>query len=645
MATYSVSTKFTAIDNMSAVMKKINSNVAGFEKSLNKVENAFGASIGKLGQFGLALGAGAIAMVAGKSIIDLDNNMKSLSAITGITGSAFDVFKTKINELSQETNMFKGDIAKAMEVVGNAAPEYLKNASALKEVTKASIILGKASGDDLANSAMALTGVMNQFNLSANQASRVMNVLAAGSQVGSASVILVNEAMTNFGAVASTANMTVEESVALIEVLGKKSIYGAEAGNKLRSSVVKLQQSGLGYQSGIFNINDALSESKKEYDKLSSAKEKDAYLMKVFGLENITAGTIILDNIQLFKEYTKGVTNTTTAIEQANIKSSSLGAMISRLSDKFKNFLTSTDDNNLSLTIMRGSLSFITDNLGKLIITIGVFLGLYALIKLALIGWKIYTYALVATQWLHNSSIIFNTKCLLSNKLAMILTATATGILTAVTWVATAATWAFGAALAFANAMNPVAWIIAAIAAIALMIIYWDKVKKKIDEWSNSAIFQILKIINPILLIVEMISFMQDRWNGIKKAFTEGGFVSGIVAIGKAIISFILKPFEVIIGAIGRLTGFQWAKDLSASIGNMRTSLDAELITKDVNKIQPAKSWSESPMNPEAQIQKNITESKTTNYVQIGVSAEKGSTAKIESNKGAIPIFVTPNLK
>ena len=55
------------------------------------------------------------------------------------------------------------------------------------------------------------------------------------------------------------------------------------------------------------------------------------------------------------------------------------------------------------------------------------------------------------------------------------------------------------------------------------------------DEWGNSAIFQIIKVMVPILAIIDAIAFLQDRWDGIKKAFTEGGFIEGIKAIGATI--------------------------------------------------------------------------------------------------------------
>ena len=435
MATFSVSTKFTAIDGMSAVFAKMNGGIGKLETSLNGFEKRVGSSLGKLGQFGLALGGTAVMTNMITATIDLDKNLKSLSAITGVTGKGFDDFKSRINALSATTGMFKGDVAKAMEVVGNAAPEFLKNADALSAVTEASITLSKASGDDLYNSALSLTGVMNQFGLSAKEAVIVMNTLAAGSQVGSAGITLVNEALKNFGAVAAGSNMSVETSVALIEVLAKKSIVGAEAGTKLRGATIKLKEAGLGYASGLFNINDALGEAKKKYDKLSTAKEKDAFLTKTFGIENITSGTILLENIGLLNEYTKGVTGTSTALDQATINSSSLANMIKLLGDKFKNFVTSTDESSVALSIMRNTLGFLYNNLNGILTTIGIAIGVYGGLKVAIWATRAATLAQSIALGVQNGLMQRSLFFISENKIALAADAIVTKTLTGLKWL------------------------------------------------------------------------------------------------------------------------------------------------------------------------------------------------------------------
>jgi hypothetical protein len=225
---------------------------------------------------------------------------------------------------------------------------------------------------------------------------------------------------------------------------------------------------------------------------------------------------------------------------------------------------------------------------------------------------------------------------------ALLANATALKMITAWEAIVTAAQWAWNAALAVGAALNPFAWIIAAIAlvaaGIALLIVYWDKVKAKMDEVNNSALGSILQIVNPIWTIISLIQFLQDRWDGIKKAFADGGFLKGIEAIGKSIISFILRPFEVIIKFIAKLTGAQWANNIAKSIEQFRGGLDAGLVTK---KGEETKKEMVKPVNKDLSIltQKQIRETNSTQNVQINIDDDTGR-ARLGGNTNPIPVFI-----
>lgn len=659
MATFSVSTKFTAIDGMSAVFAKMNGGIGKLETSLNSFEKRVGSSLGKLGQFGLALGGTAVMTNMIQATIDLDKNLKSLSAITGVTGKGFEDFKTRINALSVSTGMFKGDVAKAMEVVGNAAPEFLKNADALSAVTEASITLSKASGDDLYNSALSLTGVMNQFGLSAKEAVRVMNTLAAGSQVGSAGIIDVNEALKNFGSVAAGSNMSVETSVALIEVLAKKSIVGAEAGTKLRGATIKLKEAGFGYASGLFNINDALGEAKKKYDKLSTAKEKDAFLTKTFGIENITSGTILLENIGLLDEYTKGVTGTSTALDQATINSSSLANMIKLLGDKFKNFVTSTDENSVALSVMRNTLGFLYNNLNTILTTIGVAIGIYGGLKVAIWATRVATLAQSVALGIQNAVLGVHTVYLASDSITSKVHAATTWLLTGATTVLTAVIGAQNVAL-LAN-IGSMIW--AKVSAIGLFIAtklaavgsgLWTAatwllnasltVMKVLLSTTALIIYGVVAAIIGILYVIAnwgkitvwfgnlwktTIDWISNAWSNLISWFTNFDFVNFFKEIGNSIIQFMLWPIKKILELVSTFPGKigETAKSAMKTLDGMQMTVNAK---------------AEKPLNAQATIQKNNQQNNSS--LDLNIKTQQGTTATVEKKTGSQPVKVTNNI-
>jgi len=112
----------------------------------------------------------------------------------------------------------------------------------LQDVTDKVLILADASGITLEQSAKAVTAVLSQFGLSASKAGDVINILAAGSLEGSAEVENITESLKNFGTVANDSNLSVEQSVALIELLAEKQILGAEAGTKARGIIIKIKR-------------------------------------------------------------------------------------------------------------------------------------------------------------------------------------------------------------------------------------------------------------------------------------------------------------------------------------------------------------------------------------------------------------------
>lgn len=343
----------------SDLMKQQKLNVGNYGSAVNKLT-------GILGQLGIAFSAFTVIRDAFKTVVEFEKATASLSAITGATGNELEDLKGKVMDLATSMKISATEATKLFEIVGSQMPQLLKDAEGLKTVAESAVVLSKASGDSVEESTRALANVMNQFSLGADQAERAMNVLAAGSLVGSASITDVSEAMKNFGSVAAGANVSVEESVALIEVLGKFSVTGAEAGTKLRGSLLKLQQAGLGYASGQFDINDALEEGREKLATFGTEMEKDAFLQKTFGAENIATGRILLNNIGLFEEYTKGVTNTNVATEQAATNSDTMATVIKELRAAWENWVIGLMEGNDSLGALKDVLRFVADNLGTI---------------------------------------------------------------------------------------------------------------------------------------------------------------------------------------------------------------------------------------------------------------------------------------
>ncbi|NJK95094.1 MAG: phage tail tape measure protein [Bacteroidales bacterium] len=299
------------LQRVNARMRELRGGAQETGLSFGKMADGFNRYFGVI----TAFAASFTGVVLGiRKMVDSFNEFEAkvdeLSSITGLVGDDLKWLSDQAKELSTSTveggikiTSSATDIVDAYKLMGSARPELLENKEALNEVTKQALILAEAAKMETAPAIQAVAGAMNQFDLDASQSARVINALAAGALEGSAEIEDLTGSMKNVGAVANDSNMSLEQTIAALEVLASKQLKGEEAGTKLRGALLKMKDAGLGYASGQFNMADAMAEANKNIEAQSSNLEKDALKIKYFGAENVTAGTILLNNTELLKKF------------------------------------------------------------------------------------------------------------------------------------------------------------------------------------------------------------------------------------------------------------------------------------------------------------------------------------------------------
>jgi TP901 family phage tail tape measure protein len=486
---FTIPTIYTAVDQMSPTVQRMRQNVIGFGNSAEAAINRVERGVRKLGlgevqkqllsmvSTGAALaGAFQLGSFSFNSLADYETAVDSFRVIVSdLNDSQFAPFQNKINEVAKTTKRSGTEVAQAFEQIASKNATFAQTAEGLGQVTQASITLAKAARMDLGVAAENLVGIMNQFSFGADKANRTINVLAAGQAVGAASITQTAEAFVNLGPTAAGANVTLEESVGLIQTLAKFSLYGADAGTALRGSIIKLQKAGLGYKSGQFSINDALDDTNKLLDKLHTAKQKDALITAIFGIHNITAGKILTANRDTYHQFTKAVTGTSEAQKGADINSGNLRTTIQQLSAGWVNMLTASDKVGSGMTAISDAAKWLTVNLDSVVSTavnaVKVFIAYKAIMftaKSAMLAWNITLGISSALQGASSLAMAGNTTALTAQRIALWLTRSALMGETVATAAATEATWSFNAALA----ANPIGFIVLGITALVAGIGY-----------------------------------------------------------------------------------------------------------------------------------------------------------------------------
>lgn len=320
---------------VNAEIRKVNDEIKESEGWLTRFNNGF-AKWGALAASGIAAITG-ISMTLNKMRKDRDDKEASaanLKALTGLDDVSIqwlarqaEILSTSMHKSGLRVTQSSKEILEAYMLVGSAKPDLLGSKEALNAVTIEAMRLSKAAKMDLKEAVDAVTLSMNQYGASSEKAADYANVMAAGSKYGSAAVQSITAAVTKAGVSASTANVPIEQLVGSIETLAEKGIVNEVAGTGLKMFFLRLQTGADETNPKIVGLQTAL----KNLQKLSTEE-----IVKRFGAETYTVAQTLIDGADKVEYYTKAVTGTNVAMEQAAINSETNEARLAQLKNKIR---------------------------------------------------------------------------------------------------------------------------------------------------------------------------------------------------------------------------------------------------------------------------------------------------------------------
>lgn len=338
---------------LAAAQKAVDAEFKNTKKSATSFTQTLKQAAASMTAFvGIASGA-QILRGAVNTIIDFEQSLANLSAITGATGGDLDFYAEKAREIGRTTTLSASQAVEAFQLIGSASPQLLQNSEALASVTQEAVTLAEAAGITLPEAAATLGNALNAFNLPAEDASRIINTFAAASKEGAREIPFVTQAIEKFGGTAAAAGIGVEESVAAIELLGKTSSDAAGIGTNLRNIIVILRQEAA--KQGR-DFKGLAGELELYGDKLDDVN----FLAKVFGRENLQSAANLIANRNELVSFTDAITDTQTAYEQAATRTETLGAELAKLTNAWDDVVLSfRDSTNTFAEVIR----FLRENL------------------------------------------------------------------------------------------------------------------------------------------------------------------------------------------------------------------------------------------------------------------------------------------
>ena len=268
---------------------------------VNKHIGKIGSQLSGLGTRMTAFGAALTAplALATRQFVTFDDAIRATAAVSGASGTALQSLNDKARELGATTSFTAVQVANLMTELGRAGfrPDEIE------AMTGAVLDLARATGTDATLSAGIMAATLRQFGLGATDAARAADVLTKAANSTFNTVEGLGESLKYAGPVAQSLGMSLEDTTAILGVLGNVGIQGSEAGTALRRLSVISAGAGAELQK-IFGVTntDAAGNLKPLVDILDEINqvtagmpvaERTAKMADAFGLLGITSANVL----------------------------------------------------------------------------------------------------------------------------------------------------------------------------------------------------------------------------------------------------------------------------------------------------------------------------------------------------------------
>ena len=379
MNTSSFNYLFGIDGNFTVKLEEMNRATGEFTAEVQKAQGWVDRFVGFAGKIdilsnGIARTAEAFSAF-GQSGIALNTSMTDLQAVTGVTGEGL----RQIEGYARDTaKAFGLDAAGAVEsyklILGQLSPELAKSPVALKAMGEHVATLSKLMGGDATAAAETLNTAMNQYGVdlsdpikASEEMARMMNVMAAAGQEGSAELPQIKEALEQAGMAAKGAGVRFEEANAAIQVLDKAGKKGSEGGIALRNVIATLSQGRFlpkdvqkELRAAGINVTDLADRGKSLKERLELLRPvmNDAALFaKLFGKENTNAAMALVGGTEEVGRYTEAIQGTQSANDQAAVVMEGFAERQARIRQQIEDFKITIFNATGDVSLWAGALS------------------------------------------------------------------------------------------------------------------------------------------------------------------------------------------------------------------------------------------------------------------------------------------------
>lgn len=336
--------------NFTAGMAKVSGES---QKTATTMEAAGGKSklittgIAAAGVAATALGVAAVRMAA-----DFDASMSTVQANTGASADEMNQLRQAAIDAGADTIYSATESADAINELGKAG---LSTSDILSGGLSGALNLAASDGMAVGDAAELMATTLKQFNLTGAQSSQVADALAAGAGKAVGSAHDLGLALNQAGMVSHSFGISMQETTGTLAAFADSGMIGSDAGTSLKTMLISLanpstkatnlmKELGINAydtQGNFIGLSGLAGVLKNKLSGLSQEQRNQA-LATIFGTDAIRAANVLYEQgAEGIDDWTKAVSESGFAAEQAAAKNNNLKGDLENLTGSFESLMIS----------------------------------------------------------------------------------------------------------------------------------------------------------------------------------------------------------------------------------------------------------------------------------------------------------------
>ena len=293
--------------------------------------------IGKIGAWGAAIAA------VGKGLYDMSKAAEAFRVSLQPLDHYMD--SDKIKDLRQNILALSATTSKSCVDMAQSATQFVKvwdglndSPEALTRMIKAANEFGALAGKTSAESAKNIAEISEEYHLTADEATKMSNVIATASRNTTSSFGEMAEAIKSAGSTASLYGISFKEMSSLIGFSSNQFGGASKAASKFSMLLMSMSKLQKEYNPSMVGMVTALKNLKEAYDRGENVGEK-------FMARNRATAMYFIKNAEAIEKYTKTIDNAATKEELLADINTRADVNLKKLNNAWNGFLTSLNAN------------------------------------------------------------------------------------------------------------------------------------------------------------------------------------------------------------------------------------------------------------------------------------------------------------